>query len=287
MTNFLRFTTTDDRTVYIDPDSIIMISEHRYRVNDIGYVGSTITFHVGTSPSSINIKDDPEAVYHYLRKADLVNDQEMFLSLYKSAVPTHPPQKTRVYKPDGTSYLYPDEQEPLAPVDTPAQEPQPVPSIEDFIDYIDNHPINKVDKPEPIINLRVRPEPTTYRPLERGEKIYSSDKTKMNENVFLYVPSELVGKSFSLRDHPQIYRQFVFQPGDVVQHITQHDTPIYKVVKTVEDLAGHSYCVLEGRKSSVPVKKLVLYTPPAPITRTPPQETPPCNGNGEAQSTEE
>lgn len=289
MTAFVRFTTTDDRTVYIDPDSIIMISEHRYRLRDLEILGSTITFHVGTAPSSINVKDDPEAVYHYLRKADLVNDQEMFLSLYNSAAaPTHSPQKTRVYKSDGTSYLYPDEQEPPTFRSAFGQEPQPVPSIEDFIDYIDNHPINKVDKPDPVINLRVRPEPTTYRPLERGEKIYSSDKTKMSENVFLYVPSELVGKSFSLRDHPQIYRQFVFQPGDVVQHIAQHDTPIYKVVKTVEDLAGHSYCVLEGRKSSVPVRKLVLYTPPAPTTyRTPPQETPPCNGNGEAQSTEE
>lgn len=142
MAAFVRFTTTDDRIIYIDPDYIVMISEHRYRVNDIGSVGSSITFHVGTAASSINVKDDPEAVYHYLQKADLVHDQEVFLSLYKSAVPTQSPQKTRVYKPDGTSYIYPDE-----------QEPQPVPSIEDFIDYIDNHPINRVDKPEP----------TTYR----------------------------------------------------------------------------------------------------------------------------
>lgn len=153
MATFVRFTTTDDRIIYIDPDNIVMISEHRYRVNDIGYGGSTITFHVGTAASSINVKDDPEAVYYYLLKTDLVHDQEMFLNLYKSAVPIHPPQKTRVYKPDGTSYIYPDEQEPPTYRSALAQEPQPVPSIEDFIDYIDNHPINRVDKPEP----------TTYR----------------------------------------------------------------------------------------------------------------------------
>lgn len=134
MPAFVRFTTTDDRIVHINPENIVMISEHRYRLNDIGYIGSTITFHVGTAATSINVKDDPDAIYHYLQKADLVHDQKMFLSLYKNAVPTHPPQKT-----------------------------QAVPSIEDFIDYIDNHPINQVDKPDPNIDLRIRSRLSPYR----------------------------------------------------------------------------------------------------------------------------
>lgn len=130
----------------------------------------------------------------------------------------------------------------------------------------------------------------------------------MNERISLRVQSELVGKSFSLKEHPQVYRQYVFQPGDTVQHIHHYNKPIYKVIKTVEDLSGHLSCVLEGRKQSVRVRELVLYTPPSPIInlqvrptpttyRTPSAEIPPvtytpgeiptCNGNGEAQSTEE
>jgi hypothetical protein len=138
-----------------------------------------------------------------------------------------------------------------------------------------------------------------YRPLERGEKIYPSDRTKMNERVSLCVQSEFVGTSFSLKKYPQVYRQYVFQPGDTVQHITPHDRPIYKVIRMFEDLAGHLYCDLEGRKQSVRVKELVLHTPPFTLTLinlqvrpTPPivytpGKTPSCNGNGEAQSTEE
>ena len=234
MTNFLRFTTTDDRTVYLDPDHIIMISEHRYRTNDIGYVGSTITFHVGTAPSSINVKDDPEEVYHYLRKADLVNDQEMFLSLYNSAVPTHPPQKTRVYKPDGTSYVYPNEQEPPAVCsDTPVLKPYTGPSIEDFIDYIDNHPINGQVLP----------------------------KLKSLDHVIYKVNGQVYQILAVLRDN--CYR-----------------------------IQGRNHSMSYPDEHVVHASKLTKCQPyrvrPEPSSyRHSPQETPPCNGNGEAQSTEE
>lgn len=136
-----------------------------------------------------------------------------------------------------------------------------------------------------------------YRPLERGEKIYAADKVNVKGLPFSVNP-DMIGKSYSSIFDTQVYRQYVFQPGDTVQHIHAYDEPIYKVIKTVEDLSGHLYCVLEGRKQSVRVRELVLYTPPTPTInlqvrptpttyRTPPQETPPCNGNGEAQSTEE
>lgn len=198
MTNFIRFTTTDDRIIYLDPDSIIMISEHRYRVNDIGYVGSTITFHVGTSASSINVKDDPEEVYHYLRKADLVNDQEMFLSLYNSAVPTHPSQKTF--------------------------------DVHKFVD-------------------------------ELAKEQESRPELKELDHVIYEVNGQVYQILAVLRDN--CYR-----------------------------IQGRHHSMSYPDEHVVHASKLTKCQPyrvrPESTTyRTPPQETPPCNGNGEAQSTEE
>lgn len=238
MSNFVRFTTTDDRTVYIDPDNIIMISEHRYRVNDIGYVGSTITFHVGTSPSSINVKDDSEEVYHYLRKADLVNDQEMFLSLYNSAVPTHPPQKTRIHKPD------------LVLIDDPETD-------------------NKQADPE-----------FSEKVIKAVKKSTEVESKKELDSI----------DSFLLRLQPKPELK-------ALDHVIYEvNGQVYQILAVLSDncyrIQGQNHSMSYPDEHVVHSSKLTKCQPyrvrPKPTTyRTPPQETPPCNGNGEARSTEE
>lgn len=230
MIHFLRFTTTNDQVVYLDADSIVMVSELRYRVNDIGYVGSTITFHVGTAASSINVKDDPDAIYHYLKKAELVHDQEMFLSFYKSAVPTDLPQKTRVYKPDGTSYIYPDEQKPQV--------------LSSFLVHL----------------------------FEELNRFYWDTTKKL-----LWIPQVddvIVDKEGSTwlvteSNPPTIKAKAIGLHQDVAMFSLDCIAPYF---------SEHSFDLgvqaLVGRKNKR-------------TTPNPPQETPPCNGNGEDQSTEE
>lgn len=253
MKRFIQFMTLNNERTYIDPQTIIRFSEYKYRDNDIGYVGTCIEYTGNDSTLvTFTVKDPIDAV------ADALADT-----------------------PKG--------------IDTPQQVAYDtetvVKNLAKILQQSDSRLDFETDTQEKSINWN------DYRPLERGEEIYPSDKVNVRGLPFSVSP-HVVGKYYSSFFDTQVYRQYVFQPGDTVQHITPHDKPIYKVEQTVGDLSGHLYCVLEGQKQSVRVRELVLYTPPTPITnlqvrptpttyRTPPQETPPCNGNGEAQSTEE
>jgi|688.fasta_scaffold318719_2 hypothetical protein len=205
MTNFLRFTTTDDRIIYIDTDNIVMISEHRYRLNDIGYVGSTISFHVGTAASSINVKDDPEAVHHYMRNAELVHDQEMYL------------------------------------------------------------------------------------PKIQGKTIRCTDPANFEELRKSFDMHKFVGELAKEQEsRPEL---------KTLDHVIYEvNGQVYQILAVLRDncyrIQGQNHSMSYPDEHVVHASKLTKCQPyrvrPEPTTyRTPPQETPPCNGNGEAQSTEE
>ena len=163
MIHFIRFTNTNNQTIYLDIDSVVMVSELRYRENDIGYVGSTITYRVASAASSINVKDDPETVYHLIRKGDLVHEQEIALALSQPREP-YKEQETRpkpelkaldhvVYEVNGQVYQI------LAVLNDDCYRIQ---GRNHSMSNPDEHVVHasKLTKCQP---YRVRPEPTTYR----------------------------------------------------------------------------------------------------------------------------
>jgi hypothetical protein len=342
MKPFVQFMTIENLRVFIDPQAIVAFCEFKFRENDIGLVGTRIDFCIGDKITNIIVRDPIDYVSDALQVGydncpdglPLHQPKSIDIpALNETLICNKEPDPVLTKNLDNFRQAMQEKGAKAAQVrsdavlaNTPQQVAYDTETVAKNLAKILQQPDSRLDfetdTKEKSFNW------SDYRPLERGEKIYPSDRTKMNERISLHVQSELVGKSFSLKEHPQVYRQYVFQPGDTVQHIHAYDEPIYKVIKTVEDLAGHLYCVLEGRKQSVRVRELVLANTPVPpptsycakdlqvrptptTYRTPPQETPPvlkplsdpkvgenfiiytpgeiptCNGNGEAQSTEE
>ena len=300
MKPFVQFMTITNLRVFIDPQAIIRLTEHKYRENDIGYVGTQIEYtwdqqHGGIS--YVNVKDPIDAVANALAGTPKGIDipalnETLILNKEPDPVLTENRNNFRQAMQEKGAKAAQDRSYAVL-VDTPQQVAHDTETVAKNLAKILQQPDSRLDYETDTQEKSFNWE--DYRLLERGEKIYAADRTKMNERISLRVQSELIGKSFSLKEHPQVYRQYVFQPGDTVQLIHHYNKPIYKVIKTVEDLLGHLSCVLEGRKQSVRVRELVLYTPTTyrtpsaeipPVTYTP-GEIPTCNGNGEAQSTEE
>lgn len=57
MTGFIHLMTIDNNQIYIDPDTIVSFSEFKFRENDIGLVGTSIVYCIGSVPTSISVRD--------------------------------------------------------------------------------------------------------------------------------------------------------------------------------------------------------------------------------------
>lgn len=57
MTSFIHLMTIDNNRIHIDPDTIVSFSEFKYRENDIGLVGTSIVYCIGSVPTSISVRD--------------------------------------------------------------------------------------------------------------------------------------------------------------------------------------------------------------------------------------
>lgn len=170
MKPFVQFMTIENLRVFIDPQAIVAFCEFKFRENDLGLVGTRIDFCIGDKVTNITVRDP----------IDYVSDAlQVGYDNCPDGLPLHQPKGIDIpalndtliinKEPDpvltenlnnfrqamqGKGAKAAQVRSDLALLDTPSLQPYTGPSIEDFIDYIDNHPIN---------NLQVRPTPTTYR----------------------------------------------------------------------------------------------------------------------------
>jgi len=128
------------------------------------------------------------------------------------------------------------------------------------------------------------PDIEEYRTLQRGEKVFPGDKTLNSEGALLQKPTLqdvnpfLLGKTCP--GGRKIYRRYVFSTGEAVVLTTNYQQYKPLIVEEVVGLFDHLPCYkLQGQQRYVKASNLAPYIPP--------QETPPCNGNGTAQKTEE
>ncbi len=165
MTGFIQLLTIDNNRIYIDPDTIVSFSEFRFRENDIGLVGTSIVYCIGSVPTSIYVRDpidyvadqimvgydncpdglplckhkDDDLLPQLQGKTIQINespdltDLETLQSLYDRAA--SPKVKQTIQN--------------IAQLLPPVQKPYTGPSIENFIDFIENHPANLQVQPTP------------------------------------------------------------------------------------------------------------------------------------------
>ena len=118
MKPFVQFMTLENLRVFIDPQAIVAFCEFKFRENDIGLVGTRIDFCIGDKITNITVRDPIDYVSDALQVG------------YDNC-------------PDGLPLHH----------QAPVLQPYIGPSIEDFLEFLENDPVN----------LQVRPTPTTYR----------------------------------------------------------------------------------------------------------------------------
>ena len=247
----------DSRTIHVNVNSIAILSSTDCMIGGVYVKGCNVTYNIGSSVSSITVEGTVEQII--LR----INDHIELPIL---------PRKEIVLK-NFNDFLERGAFEELRKAyDSQKKESSKI--CEDYNYLLKTHMIS----PDPKSTF------AGLRRIQQSEKIYPGDKIINRRKDFEIqdVNWSWIGKY--CENEKVVFRRYKFEVGEsviVIKYHTDRDSSSSIVEEVLPAIHESDLCYkVQGILRPIPHHFLIPATPS-------PQETPPCNGNGKDQKTEE